>query len=54
MDESMSGSPSLDLPEANQIATLKIPGAVFELPEGGVGGSSVEDIIHWGRDWSGV
>jgi hypothetical protein len=47
MDERMPRSPSLDLPQANQISALEVAIAVFELPERGVRGACVEDIAYW-------
>jgi hypothetical protein len=46
MDERMPRSPSLDLPQANQISTLEVAIAVFELPKRGIRGASVEDVAY--------
>lgn len=46
MDQRMSRRTSLDLAQANEIATLKVPLAVPELPQWRVGRAGVKHIAH--------
>lgn len=47
VDEGMPGCSTLDLAEADKIATLEVPIAVLELPEGRVRLCGVEDVAHY-------
>lgn len=49
MYESMPRGSPLDLPQANEIPSLKVAVAVLELPKGRVGGAGVENVAHWHR-----
>lgn len=46
MYESMPRGSSFDLPQANEVSSLKIAVSVLELPQGRVGGAGVEDVAH--------
>lgn len=46
MDQRMSRRTSLDLAQANEIATLKVPLAVPKLPQWRVGRAGVKHIAH--------
>lgn len=47
MDERMPRSTSLDLAQADQVATLEVAIAVLKLPQGRVWGARVEDVAHF-------
>lgn len=46
MYESMPRGSPLDLPQADEISSLKIAVAVLELPQRRVGGAGVENVAH--------
>jgi uncharacterized membrane protein (UPF0127 family) len=46
MDERMSRSASLDLPQTNEISALEVAIAVFELPERRIRGACMKDVAH--------
>lgn len=47
VDKGMSGGPALDFPQADKVTPSETAISVFELPQGRVGSSCVEDIAHW-------
>lgn len=47
MDESMSRGAALDLAQPNQVTLFEVAIPVFEFPQSGLGGASVEDITNF-------